>query len=46
MGSIGGFCERELYFVRAEQSVLDVARYMAQRNVGGVAGNVRKRRQR
>ena len=37
MGSIGEFLERELYFVRTEQSVLDVARYMAQRNVGGVA---------
>ena len=37
MGSIGEFLERELYFVRTEQSVLDVARYMTQRNVGGVA---------
>ena len=37
MGSIGEFLERELYFVRTAQSVLGVARYMAQRNVGGVA---------
>ncbi len=37
MPGIAKLCGRELYFVRADHSVLEVARYMAQRNIGGVA---------
>ncbi len=36
MPSIGEICRRELYFVHAGQSVLEVARYMADRGIGGV----------
>lgn len=35
--SVANLCRRGLYFVRAEQTVLDVARYMVERGVGGVA---------
>lgn len=34
---IAKLCRRELYLVRADQTVLDVARYMVERGIGGVA---------
>ncbi len=37
MHPLGELCQRELYFVRAGQSVLEVSRYMAERGIGGVA---------
>lgn len=36
MPSIGDVCRRDLYSVRVDQTVLEVARYMAERNIGGV----------
>lgn len=36
MQLIQHLCDRELYSVSAEHTVLDVSRYMAERNIGGV----------
>jgi CBS domain-containing protein len=36
MNTIRELCRRELYSVRADQSVLEVTGYMAARNIGGV----------
>lgn len=37
MPTLRELCKRPLYFVRAGQSVLEAARYMAERDVGAVA---------
>lgn len=37
MSDLAELCRRELFPVRADQTVLEVARYMAQRGIGGVA---------
>ena len=37
MSTLGELCRRDVYFVRAGQTVLDACRYMTERNVGAVA---------
>ena len=37
MRTLRELCGRELYFLRADQSVLDASRYMSERHVGAVA---------
>jgi CBS domain-containing protein len=37
MSTLRDLCQREVFFVRAGQTVLEAARYMAERNVGAVA---------
>ena len=37
MPTLRELCRRPVFFVRAEQSVLEVARYMSERDVGAVA---------
>ena len=37
MSTLGELCRRDVYFVRAGQTVLEACRYMTERNIGAVA---------
>jgi CBS domain-containing protein len=37
MATLRELCQREIYFVRADQPVLEAVQYMAERNIGAVA---------